>query len=73
DFMSTIWLFGFYAFMMIMSYIGSFGPGKYISGPWDSIIVAIGALLIYYWGVNTALKEPRITEDEELALEEQPS
>lgn len=78
DFMSCIWMFGFYAFILIISFIGSFGPTnaagdlpyQLISGPWDSIIVAIGALIIYYWGVNSALKEPRITEDEELSLDE---
>ncbi|MFC4619824.1 APC family permease [Camelliibacillus cellulosilyticus] len=65
DFKACIWLFGFYAFMLIMSYCGSFGPGKWIPGPWDSVIVAIGSIAIYYWGVETSLKKPRITEDEE--------
>jgi hypothetical protein len=27
--------------------------------------VAIGTLFIFYWGVNSALDEPRISEDEE--------
>lgn len=69
DLSAAAWLFGFYIFLLIMCYVGSFGPGKYIAGPWDSIIVAIGSLGIYYWAVNTALAEPRITVDEELDLD----
>lgn len=77
DFMATIWLFVYYAFMLVMSYIGSFGPAdksgnhphQLIAGPWDSVIVAIGSLLFFYWGVASALKEPRITDDEEEIVE----
>lgn len=67
DLKAALWLFGFYVFLLVMCYVGSFGPGQYISGPWDSIIVAIGSVCIFYWAVNTALDEPRITEDEEQA------
>lgn len=78
DFRSAIWMFGYYIFMLVLSYFGSFGPvneagempHKVIAGPWDSIIAALGSLVFYYWGVNSALKEPRITADEELALDE---
>lgn len=73
DVKAAIWLFGFYAFLLVMCYVGSFGPGEYISGPWDSIIVAIGSLCIFYWAVNTALAEPRITVDEELDTAAAPS
>lgn len=73
DFISCIWLFVYYAFMLVMSFIGSFGPTdakgtmphELIGGPWDTIIVAIGTLILFYWGVASALKEPRITEDED--------
>jgi amino acid transporter len=65
DFLSTVWLFVWYAFMLVISYLGTFGPGKVIPGPWDSIICAVGSLIIFYWGVNSALKVPRITADEE--------
>lgn len=66
DVMAALWLFGYYAFLLVMTYIGSFGPGDYIPSPWDSIIVVIGSILIFHWAVNTALAEPRIAEDEEL-------
>ncbi|HET7577706.1 MAG TPA: APC family permease [Bacillales bacterium] len=73
DFKATIWLFVFYAFMLVMCYIGSFGPTakdgshphELIGGPWDSIVLAIGSLILYYWGVASALKKSRISEDEE--------
>lgn len=79
DFKACIWIFGFYAFMLIISYIGSFGPTnadgelthQLIKGPWDTIIVGVGTLLIYYWGVASALKKPRITKDPELDLDEE--
>ncbi|HEX7064871.1 MAG TPA: APC family permease [Bacillales bacterium] len=65
DFMSCIWMFGYYAFMLIMSWLGSYGPGKVIPAPWDTIITGVGCVIIFYWGVASALKEPRIQEDEE--------
>ncbi|HET7578151.1 MAG TPA: APC family permease [Bacillales bacterium] len=65
DFISCIWMFGYYAFLLIMSWLGTYGPGKVIPAPWDTIIFAVGTIFIYYWGVNSALKEPRIVEDEE--------
>ncbi|GGH78180.1 amino acid transporter [Pullulanibacillus pueri] len=73
DFKATIWLFGYYAFMLIILFIGSFGPTnddgemphQLIKGPWDSIILAVGALVIYYWGVASALKKSRIILEED--------
>lgn len=65
DFRSCIWLFVYYAFMMVISYLGSFGPGKVIPGPWDTVIAGLGSLVFFYWGVGSALKEPRITTDED--------
>ncbi|TCP20870.1 amino acid transporter [Scopulibacillus darangshiensis] len=56
------WLIFYYAFLMIISYIGSYGPMKshLLIAPWDTVITAIGALIFYYWGVKSALAEPRI-------------
>jgi len=73
DFKATIWLFGYYAFTLIILYFGSFGPTndagnmphKMIPQPWDSVIVAVGSLVFYYWGVASALKKSRITTDED--------
>lgn len=69
DVMSCLWLFGFYAFMLIISWMSSYGPGHIIPGPWDSVITGIGAIGIYYWGVHTSLKEPRIAEEPELQID----
>ncbi|MGV3487778.1 MAG: APC family permease [Tuberibacillus sp.] len=69
DFKAAYWLFGYYVFLLIMTYIGSFGPGQWIAGPWDSIVTALLSLVFYYWGVNSAFKVPRITQDEELELD----
>ncbi|MCL6632396.1 MAG: APC family permease [Alicyclobacillus herbarius] len=62
-----IWLVVYYVFMMVMSYIGSFGPMKQPIIPygWDLLVVAIGALLIYYWAVASALPQPVIDSDDE--------
>ena len=65
DFQSSIWLFGYYIFVFIMSYLGSFGPHKYIPAPWDTVITGLGVLAFYYWGVATALPKARIGEDDE--------
>jgi hypothetical protein len=65
DFLSSLWLFGYYIFIFVMSYLGSFGPNKYIPAPWDTIITAVGVLAFYYWGVASALPKARIGEDDE--------
>lgn len=65
DVMSGLWLFGYYIFLLVLSYLGSFGPGKVIPGPWDTVICGVGSIFIYYWGLVSALKTPRITYDEE--------
>ncbi|WP_077327947.1 APC family permease [Virgibacillus siamensis] len=78
DFKASGWLFGYYVFLVLMSLIGSFGPTtesgempyQLLAGPWDSVVMALGSLGIFYWGVNSALKKARITDDEEEATEE---
>nr|WP_281355720.1 APC family permease [Virgibacillus ihumii] len=73
DFRSSLWLLVYFVFLLVISYVGSFGPAnsegekthQLITGPWDSIILAIGSIIIYYFGVKTSLKTPRITKDEE--------
>jgi hypothetical protein len=51
----------------VMSYIGSFGPMKspLIPGEWDTLIVVIGAIILFYWGVNSALPKPSFETDTE--------
>ncbi len=74
DWKSGVWVIVYYLFIGVMTRIGSFGPMKHplIPGPWwDSLVVAIGALVFYYWGVASRLKEPDFATDDEadMALE----
>jgi amino acid transporter len=64
DFKSSFWLFGYYVFLFVFSYIGSYGPGKWIPAPWDTIVVALGSLVFFYWAVATPLPEPEIEEED---------
>ncbi|EIT86957.1 amino acid permease-associated protein [Fictibacillus macauensis ZFHKF-1] len=56
------WLIAYYIFLLILSYIGSYGPGNdhWISAPWDTAITAILSLFFYVWGVRTSLEKPQI-------------
>ncbi len=65
DFRSAIWIFIYYIVLIFFSYFGTYGGKGIIKGPWDTILLAICALVVYYIGVNTGLKKPRITDDEE--------
>lgn len=68
DWKSGIWVIVYYIFLGVMSRIGSFGPMKHplINGPWiDTLVIAIGALVFYYWGVASALKVPDFSSDDE--------
>lgn len=76
DWKSALWLIVYYLFIFVMTFIGSFGPADakgnihaIIAGPWDSLIVAVGAIIIYYWGVNSALKKPQFDTDDEEDME----
>ncbi|MCF8564274.1 APC family permease [Alicyclobacillus tolerans] len=43
--------------LIFMQYAGTFGGGRGIVGrPWDSIVVAVFSLLIFYWGVGSGVK-----------------
>ncbi|WP_028932334.1 APC family permease [Pseudonocardia spinosispora] len=45
-----LWLLVYLAFLYAMSSIGSFEGVGLIKGPWDSLIVAVVAMAIYFWG-----------------------
>jgi hypothetical protein len=55
DVRASLWLIGFCAFMMIVSALGGFGGSGVIGSPWDSLLAALVALLIYVWGARTGL------------------
>jgi amino acid transporter len=61
---SSLWLIGFYALLLPVSWLGSFGGRGLIAQPWDSLAAAAIALAVYYWGARTGLRT------EELALDE---
>ena len=53
DIKSGLWFIAMMVMVAVMSYLGSFGTGNLhvIAFPLDSIIVAVLALIIHYWGV----------------------
>ena len=52
---SSLWLIGFYALVMVASWLGTFGGSGLLPAPLDSVTVAIIALGTYYWGAHTGL------------------
>jgi amino acid transporter len=68
-FKASLWLIFYYIFMFIMSYLGSFIPDDMgppiIPAPWDTIACAAGALVFFYWGVNSGLSEPLIDDPDD--------
>lgn len=66
DFFSGLWMVGFFLFMLVMSFVGSYGPeaGRWIAAPWDTLIAGAGSLAFCYWGVATALDTPRLDDPE---------
>src|SRR5699024_6884302 len=67
DVYAGLWLVGYLVFMLVMSFIGSYGPGSgsWIPAAWDTLLAAAGSLVFYFWGVATALQEPRLQDDTE--------
>ena len=47
---SSAWLIAFYAAMIVLSYLGGFGGTGQLAHPYDTVVVAAVALVIYYWG-----------------------
>lgn len=52
---SALWLIAFYALVMVVSWLGTFGGKGLIAHPWDSLAIVAIALAIYYWGAHTGL------------------
>lgn len=61
---SSWWLVFYYAAMLVISYLGSFGGIGFFKNPWDLVVVAIAALTTYYWGAYTGLQQVAFDEDE---------
>ncbi len=49
-----LWLVVFLIAILIMSAIGSFGGAKWIPAPWDSVVVAVIAVIAFVQGVRDA-------------------
>ncbi|MGN6789595.1 MAG: APC family permease [Rhodanobacteraceae bacterium] len=52
---ASLWLIGFYALMIALSWAGTFGGRGMLGSPWDSLLAAGVALAVYYWGARTGL------------------
>lgn len=60
-----LWIVVYLVIIFVISRFGSFGGTKVIPGPWDSILVAIVSLIIFYWAVasgTTYMKEVGMVE-----------
>ncbi|MEO8778120.1 MAG: aspartate:proton symporter, partial [Rhodanobacter sp.] len=52
---SSLWLMVYYALLIALSWLGTFGGRGIIGHPWDTVAVAMVGLAIYYWGACTGL------------------
>lgn len=52
---SSSWLIAYYALLIALSWLGTFGGRGIIGHPWDTVAVALVGLVIYYWGAGTGL------------------
>ncbi|TKI07863.1 APC family permease [Martelella alba] len=50
---SSAWLIGYYLVMLLLSWAGDFGGKGYLARPADTVVVAVAAIVIYYWGAAT--------------------
>ncbi|MGH8294469.1 MAG: APC family permease [Steroidobacteraceae bacterium] len=63
DVRSSFWLIGFYALMLILSWLGTFGGRNVIGAPWDSVLAAAVAWLVYHWGERTGVPSSSLALD----------
>jgi amino acid transporter len=57
---SSAWLIAFYAAMIVLSWLGSFGGKGLLAHPYDTIAVAFASLCIYYWGAMTGVPADKL-------------
>lgn len=53
---AALWLIGYYVFLIVVSYLGSFGGIKALPYGVDMLVVVIGSLVAFYVGVNSAIE-----------------
>ncbi|MFB5190180.1 APC family permease [Alicyclobacillus fastidiosus] len=61
---SSWWLVFYYAAIVIVSKLGDFGGIAWIPGVWDQVMIAVIAVITYYWGGHTGLPKAMLDEDE---------
>jgi len=61
---SAMWLIAFYAGMIGLSYLGSFGGIGWLAHPFDTLAVAAFATVIYLWGARTGLPKRMLQLDD---------
>ncbi|MDR0243503.1 MAG: APC family permease [Burkholderia sp.] len=62
---SSAWLIAFYAAMIVLSYLGGFGGTGRLAHPYDTVVVAAVALVIYYWGASTGVRADKLQLDDD--------
>ncbi|MCA8096374.1 APC family permease [Burkholderia contaminans] len=62
---SSAWLIAFYGAMIVLSYLGGFGGTGRLAHPYDTVVVAAVALVIYYWGANTGVRADKLQLDDD--------
>lgn len=62
---SSMWLIAFYALMIVLSWQGSFGGTGTLAHPYDTVVVALASLGIYYWGASTGVPAHKLQLDDD--------
>ena len=64
---SSLWLIVFYALMIVASYFGGFGGNGALAHPYDTVVMSLFSLVIYYWGARTGVPSTllRLDADDE--------
>lgn len=63
DLYCSWWLLAYYIAMLILSKLGTFDGLNMISSPLDMLLVAVVALICYYWGARTCIEKPILVEE----------
>ena len=50
----------YYALLIVLSWLGSFGGRGSLAHPWDSLAVALVGLVVYHWGARSGVPAHRL-------------
>ncbi|OBR46301.1 APC family permease [Paraburkholderia tropica] len=62
---SSLWLVFFYAAVIAISSVGSFGGSGSLAHPYDSLSVVVVSVIVYYWGARAGTPNVQFADDEE--------